>query len=118
MTKRVKGESCTLSTYLARRKLEGKKLFDEGSAVLRYVELSRLPEEYLKLAWMEFREQHTEGQRKARIQKDWPATFLNCLKANWYKYWYIDKGTGDYQLSSIGMQAKIVADNKRKAKQQ
>ena len=101
-----KKEQCTLSTYLALRKNENKPVFDDASAVPTYCEKIGLPHEYALLAWREFKMQHTIGLRQNKRQKDWPATFLNALKMNWYNLWRMNRD-GEYYLTTQGKQAQL-----------
>jgi hypothetical protein len=71
-------------------------------AVFRYAEKAGIPHEFLLLAWDEFCERY-EGATKTYA--DWPKTFYNAVRGNWYKLWA--PGESGYFLTTVGQQARI-----------
>jgi len=106
-----KGKQITLITYLKQRKVENKKPFDDDSAVIQYGQNAGIPDDFIGLAWREFKYQHTEGDRKGKKYTSWPSAFLNCLKGNWYRLWFTDGA--EYKLTTAGQQAQLVARNSK-----
>lgn len=105
-----------LTEYLSTRKAEGKKPFDDDSAVMKYTTATNLPSDYLRLAWRAFKEDHTEGTRKDVKYKDWPAVFLKALKSDWYRLWRFDAGLQEFVLTTAGHQAMTVEKNSNREK--
>jgi uncharacterized protein YdaU (DUF1376 family) len=99
-----KGGSSSISfaEYLRRCKEENKLPIAEDHPVFEYAKNIGLPNEFLKLHWLEFKHRHLEPGSKKYI--DWPKAFGNSVRGNWYKLWFADD-TG-YSLSTTGIQAK------------
>lgn len=92
----------TLNTFIADCKASGELPIPEDDPVFTYCDEVKLPQEFVELAWFEFKDR-MEGKRK----KDWRAHFRNCIRANWFKLWWLD---GDsYSLTTVGKQAKLRA---------
>lgn len=69
--------------------------------IFNYANDIGLPHEWLELCWLEFVERNQENQKR---YIDWRQAFRNCVRANWYKLWWLD---GDqYKLTTAGQQAK------------
>lgn len=109
-----KGKSMLLSTYLDSCKAAGVKPFHDYPAVRQYGIDAGLPDDLVKLAWLEFKFVHTEGTQKDKKYKVWGAAFLNCLKGNWYRYWYLDGE--EYKISQLGLQAQTATWAKDRSK--
>lgn len=108
--KKRKGAKVTLAEYLNDRKAKGlEKVFDAGSAVESYGRKADIPDNWIALAWIEFRHRYSEGTSKGKRYADWAAVFLNALKNNWFKLWYYDKEQEKYLLTTIGVQAEKAA---------
>lgn len=94
-----------LRTYLAECKLAGKKPIPENHGVIAYAEQVGIPENFLHLAWHEFKSRYTTAPDDGKKYKDWPAVFLKAVKGNWMKVWFLDAGA--YKLTTVGQQAEI-----------
>lgn len=70
--------------------------------IFEYSRKAGIPDDFLYLAWVEFETRSAESGKK---QKDWRATFRNCVKSNWYRLWAIDR-EGGYFLTTEGKQAQ------------
>jgi hypothetical protein len=82
-----------LADYLASCKAQGLKAVPDGHHVRAWAQDAGLSDEMLQVAWLTFRDRHipAEGDTKLpKKQKDWPATFANAVKDNWYRLWFID----------------------------
>lgn len=109
-----KGTELTLSAYLESRKRESLPVFPEDADGLsrpqRYAEKIGLPDEFSTLAWKRFRAAHTSGERNLKKYVAWDQAFENCLRDNWYQFWW-HNGT-EFKLTTTGRQAMIEADAK------
>lgn len=102
---------CVLNTYIQKCKQEGVKPISDEHYIRTYAEDAGITSDMLGLCWVRFVEDHTEGARKSKKYKDWGQTFANCVKDNWYKFWYVKDGT--VQLSSAGEMFKSAFEAKR-----
>lgn len=82
----------TFKTYLQECKDQGVKAIPEGHSIFKYAEDAGISSDLMGLCWLRFKEEHITGARKAKKQKDWPQTFANCVKDNWYGFWYVKDG--------------------------
>jgi hypothetical protein len=74
----------------------------ETDPVYAYAEKAGIPDDFLSLSWAEFKSAYTASGKR---QKDFPATYRNAVKGNWYKLWWIAPD-GEYRLTTAGEQAK------------
>lgn len=102
--KKSKAKKITLREYLDDRKAKNLSVFDNDGVFEKYAESISLPMEFVYLAWERFKEVHTRGSRATVKQASWSLTFLNCLKDNWYKFWWA--GPEGFELTTAGIQAK------------
>ncbi len=94
---------CTLRVYADRQKADGRKAIPEDHAVFRYAADIGLPREFLALAWWRFKDYYLNDNPN-RKYRDWPATFLNAVKGNYQKVWYMDNN--EFKLTTVGQQAQ------------
>ena len=95
----------TFLEYLAERDESGVDHLPSDSAPVRYAAKIGLPEDYFELAWTAFAVRYSADENyRTKRYKDWPAAFLNALKGNWFKLWYVGDG-GAYLLTTAGKQA-------------
>jgi len=83
----------TLPAYLEDCKAKGVMAVPLDHHIRAYARDAGIPDEMLQVAWLEFRDRHIPkpGDRtRAKKQKDWPGTFANAVKGNWYRLWFID----------------------------
>lgn len=96
----------TFNAWYDQIKANGEKAITEYQPVWEYAENVGLPNDWVNLAWITFKERYsTEAQYIDKKQKDWRQTFLNAVKGNWFKLWFIN----DEQctLTTQGHQAKL-----------
>lgn len=74
--------------------------------VFEYAAKVGIPADFLLLAWTEFEARHLESGKR---YKDWRAAFRKCVRDNWYRLWWVDPKTGDYALTTQGVQAQRAA---------
>lgn len=91
-----------LRTYLDQCKEKSVKPIPEDDAVFTYAKEVGIPEEFLRLQWLEFRDRFQLPG--AKRYKAWPQAFGNSVRSNWYKLWYC-KDDGSYELTTTGKQA-------------
>jgi hypothetical protein len=94
-----------LRTYLAECKLAGRKPIPENHGVIAYAEQAGIPQEFLGLAWHEFKLRYTTAPDDQKKYRDWPGVFLKAVKGNWMKVWLLDGGV--YKLTTVGQQAEL-----------
>lgn len=94
----------TLKAYIESCKQAGTAPIPEGDPVFAYVAKSGIPEDYLRLQWLEFKARYVDEPRR---QKSWPRKFLNSVRGNWYGLWAMGPN-GSYFLTTKGKQADNV----------
>ena len=92
----------TFAAWLAKVKSAGQQPIAGADPIFAYADEAGLPEEFLLLAWAEFRRKYGEAQTR---QSDWRAKFRNCVRGNWLRLWYATSD-GSYALTTAGMQAQ------------
>lgn len=90
----------SFAAWMAKVKADGVKPIPEDHAVFTYSQKINLPEDFLRLCWIEFRNEHME--RNDKTQKDWAATFHVYVRKNYYRLWF--KKDGQWQLTTAGVQ--------------
>lgn len=91
-----------LATYLEECKSAGVKPIPENDPVFDYAKGIGLPDEFLRLHWMEFKQRYTENPKR---YKKWPQVFSNSVRGNWFRLWYANHD-GGYALTTTGIQAQ------------
>lgn len=94
----------TLKAWLEEIKAKKEDAIPASGAVMSYADSIKLPDHMLALAWATFKSRHMDGAKK---YKDWRRTFLDHLKNNYLRLWWID-GEGHYQLTTQGKQAEMI----------
>lgn len=95
----------TLGKYLEQCKQSGVKAIPADHALFNYCEKQSLPEEFVFICWKRFVDYYRDGAGSKKLYTDWPGTFLNNVKNNYYKLWYLDDA-GRYALTTAGKQAQ------------
>lgn len=93
----------SLKTWAESVKAKGEKLIPEDDAVFDYAATVGIPDDFLYLAWQEFR--HRYSQPDAKRYRDWRQVFRKAVRGNWLKLWYCDQH-GAYALTTVGIQAQ------------
>lgn len=96
----------TFSEWIADVRASGEKPIGDYLAVWDYAERIGLPDEFVELAWLKFRDRYSsDANYTGKKYADWRRTFLNAVKDNWFKLWYRD---GDaFLLTTTGQQAEL-----------
>lgn len=98
--KRATGQTTTIEAWLDG--LTGADAIPADDSIFDYCEKSRIPREYIELAWATFlRDMRERGTRKI----DWRAHFRNAVRRNWFKLWWFDKD-GVCTLTTSGVQER------------
>lgn len=100
---RAKSEEVSLQDWIESIKTSGEKTFPDDDPVWRYAKSLNLPEEFVALAWQAFKADYTKPGAKKYI--DWRAHFLNAVKKNWFKLWWLSGAT--FELTTAGKQAQL-----------
>lgn len=93
----------SLKTYLDDCRKTGVKAIPEGHAVFAYAGKVGIPDEFLRLQWLEFRDRYTMPE--AKRYKSWATVFHKATKGNWFKLWFVG-ADGQYALTTVGQQAQ------------
>lgn len=97
----------TLAEWLQAVQEAGEKPLPRSHSVFHYAQRIGLPIEFLHLAWVEFKAKHLAPPATGKnptTYADWRAVFLNAVKGNWLKLWYLDGQ--QYALTTAGQQAQ------------
>ena len=92
----------SLKTWAEERKAAGEILIPEDDPVFVYAAEVGIPDEFMALAWGEFKHRYT--QPDAKRYKDWRAVFRKAVRGNWLRLWVLDGDT--YRLTTVGQQAQ------------
>ena len=72
-----------------------------------------IPMDFLRLAWLEFRNRYSHPD--AKRYRDWRRVFRKAVQGNWLKLWWIDPGSDEYQLTTVGKQAQRAHQERKQA---
>lgn len=109
---RPKTTPVSLRTWLDAVKAKGEKPIPPDDAVFAYATEVGIPDEFLTLAWLEFR--HRYSLPDAKRYRDWRAVFRKAVRANWLRLWFAQPD-GAYVLTTVGIQAQRSHDDRRAA---
>ncbi|WP_321951917.1 replication protein [Paraburkholderia bannensis] len=98
---RARRAELTFAGWLAACKAANEKPIPNDDPIFDYADKQRLPIDFVRYAWLEFRRKCSDNGKK---QKDWRAHFRNAVRENWYGIWF--DLNGDYQLTTRGKQVK------------
>lgn len=101
--KSKKRSSISLKTFLSECKEKGEKPILETDTVFDYAAKTGIPDDFLRLQWMEFKARY--GDEGAKRYKDWRSVFRKSVRGNWFKLWWIG-ADGTCALTTVGEQAK------------
>ena len=92
-----------IKTYIEQCKKSGIQVIPENDTVFDYAQEIGLPNDFLKLAWLEFRDRMVESGKR---YKDWRAAFRKYVRGGYLKLWYMGN-EGTYELTTAGKQAML-----------
>jgi hypothetical protein len=105
----------SLKAYLEKCRTAGVKPIPPEHSVRGYCKDAGITDEMLQVAWLMFKDRHTQGERVKRY-KDWPRVFSNSVESRWYGLWIVN-AEGLAEWSSTGLQQKRVLEARMKAKE-
>lgn len=95
----------SLNRFLEECRKSNELPIPEDDLIFSNAERENIPADFLHLCWLEFRDQHLTT-RRSKKQADWRAAFRNCVRGNWYRFWYTNED-GSVLMSSHGHAAKL-----------
>lgn len=98
-------EEVTMAEFLEACKETGEMAIPADDPAYHYAERAGIPDDFLEIAWLEFRERHIDNPTKR--YKDWRAAFRNAIRDGWYRLWRFDVD-GECVLTVQGEQAARV----------
>lgn len=112
---RAKPGAIALQTFLDACREKDERPLRDYAPLWRYAEGASLPQDFVALAWVEFRRRFLPGGTgEAKRYKDWRAAFRKYVEGNYLKLWAID-GNGQYFLTTLGKQAQKIFESKEAA---
>ena len=93
----------SLKTFLEHCRESGEKPILKDDPVFDYAEEAGIPEEFLRLHWLEFKERYTTPD--AKRYKDWRSVYRKSVRGCWFKLWFL-RADGACGLTTQGEQAK------------
>lgn len=88
--------------FLADCKEKNVKPIPEDHKVFAYAIKAGIPEDFLRLQWLEFRDRYQDEDDKKYFA--WATVFSKSVRGNWYKLWFA-RDDGAYELTTTGKQA-------------
>lgn len=107
-----KSSAVSLKTFLERCRTESRKPIPPDHPVRSYCADAGIPDEMLQVAWLVFKDRHTQGEKTKRY-KDWPGVFQRSVESRWYGLWLVN-AEGSAEWSSTGLQQKRVLEARLK----
>lgn len=99
-------QGCTFTTFVAECQAKGEKPIPKDHPVFRFADDARIPVEFVRLAWMEFRRDFGEGGKSAKKRqagmRGWRQHFDNAVRKGWYRLWAFDR-QGECYLTPAGV---------------
>lgn len=108
--KKAPREEITFKKWIENCKAAGIKPIPEDDAVFDYAEEVKIPLEFVRYAWLEFRRKFGGSTKRYKL---WTQTFQNAVRENWYGIWY--ERDGAFLLTTRGKQMEIEMNAKNEA---
>lgn len=103
--KSQKAHKTTFGKFVESCKAKGEKLIPYDDPVFEYAEKVGIDDEMLTIAWDEFKSYWLDGDGSAKRRADWRRTFLNAVKQNRARLWFIREGEPAV-WTTVGEQAR------------
>lgn len=97
-----KTSAIEIKTYITECKAQGVKTIPPDDPVFEYATSVGIPEDFLRLAWLEFRDRMIDSGKR---YKDWRAAFRKYVRSGYLKLWWVN-ADGKYELTTAGKQAE------------
>jgi hypothetical protein len=105
---KTKKSGTTLAKFLETCKELGEQAIPEDDPVFAYAVKTGISDEMIEVAWGEFKSYWLHGDGRQKRKEDWRLTFLNAIKQNRSRLWYITDGE-PAKWTTQGEQARRVA---------
>lgn len=105
---KTKKPDTTLAKFLEACKERGEQAIPEDDPVFTYAAKAGISDEMIEVAWGEFKSYWLHGDGRQKRKKDWRLTFLNAIKQNRSRLWYIAAGE-QARWTTAGEQARRAA---------
>jgi len=93
----------TFEHWYSQAKAIDPKVFQDKDPVHAYLESVGLSYDFMLVAWHWFKRKHMAS---SKLQKSWPLTFLNYVRGNYGRLWFLSDG-GVWLLTTTGKQVAI-----------
>jgi hypothetical protein len=103
LAKTKKRNAIALQTFLEECKAKGEKPILKSDPVFAYADETGIPDEFLRLHWLEFKERYS--MTGAKRYTDWRAVYRKSVHGCWFKLWFL-RADGTCGLTTQGEQAK------------
>lgn len=104
----AKQKSVTLSQWIQSLAGTGEKLISGYAPLWDYCAKVGIPEDWVEIAWIQFRERYTTDEKaKRKRYVNWRRTFQNAVEGNWFKLWYFSERDNQFRLSTVGIAADL-----------
>ncbi|VVE82882.1 hypothetical protein [Pandoraea sputorum] len=105
-------EVVSLQTFVDACHAAGEQVIPADDPVFTYAEEIGIPDDTLRLHWLEFRDRYALPE--AKRYKDWRSVFRKSVRGNWLKLWYFAPD-GACLLTTVGEQARRAHPANREA---
>ena len=106
----------SFAEFVAGCKERGEPVVSEYQPLRDYIAEAGLPMPFIEVAWGEFKRRHMLGGTWAQARReDCRRSFLITVELNAIRLWRIDRGSGEYLLTDIGLQAQKAHANRSAA---
>ncbi len=102
------GKKTTFAKFVETCKAKGEKVIPDDHSVFEYAETVGIDTEMLEIAWREFKGYWLTGEGKSKRRADWRGTYLNAVKQNRARLWFIRAGEVA-SWTTVGEQARRAA---------
>lgn len=99
---RGKSTAIGIKTYIEQCKADGLKTIPPDDPVFDYASEVGIPDDFLRLAWLEFRDRMIESGKR---YKDWKSAFRKYVRGGFLKLWWMNS-ENQYELTTAGKQAQ------------
>lgn len=97
-----------LDAFMSGCRARGESVVSGYAPVFEYAEQAGIPDEFIRLAWDEFKRRHMPGGIWEQTKReDWRQSFLAALQTNALRLWYFDAKSQGFLLTTVGMQAEL-----------
>lgn len=106
----------SFAEFAAACRERGEPVISAYAPLLAYVRDAAIPMEFVEVAWAEFKRRHMVGGTWAQARReDWRRSFLIAVERNAMRLWAVDRASGQYVLTSLGLQTQLAVQQARPA---